>query len=82
MQNADILDTRFRSALRRMSEQGRLKSYVPQADPHLEIAGIMKQRDGEEAILFGSVKGFDLPVVGNMLACQQNCEAAFGIYFG
>jgi 2,5-furandicarboxylate decarboxylase 1 len=81
MQNADILDTRFRSALRRMSEQGRLKSYVRQADPHLEIAGIMKQRDGEEAILFGDVKGFDVPIVGNLLACQANCEAAFGADF-
>jgi 2,5-furandicarboxylate decarboxylase 1 len=81
MQNADILDTRFRSALRRMAEHGRLKSYEPAADPHLEIAGIMKQRDGEEAILFGNVKGFDIPVVGNFLSCQANCEAAFGADF-
>ena len=81
MQNVDILDTRFRAALRRMSERGRLKSYLPPADPHLEIAGIMKERDGEEAILFGDVKGYDVPVVGNMLSCQANCEAAFGADF-
>src|SRR5260370_15215361 len=81
MQNVDILDTRFRAALRRMSERGRLKSYLPPADPHLEIAGIMKERDGEEAILFGDVKGHDGPVVGNMLSCQANCEAAFAADF-
>jgi len=81
MQNSDILDTRFRSALRRMSERGRLKSYLPPADPHLEIAGIMKTLDGEEAILFEDVTGFDLPVIGNVLSCQANCEAAFGVDF-
>jgi 2,5-furandicarboxylate decarboxylase 1 len=81
MQNSDILDTRFRSALRRMAERGRLKSYEAQADPHLEIAGIMKRLDGEEALLFGDVKGFDIPVIGNFLACQANCEAAFGVGF-
>jgi 2,5-furandicarboxylate decarboxylase 1 len=81
MQNSDVLDTRFRSALRRMSERGRLKSYLPPADPHLEIAGIMKELDGEEAILFEDVTGFDFPVIGNMLSCQANCEAAFGVDF-
>jgi 2,5-furandicarboxylate decarboxylase 1 len=81
MQNSDILDTRFRSALRRMAERGRLKSYEREADPHLEIAGIMKRHDGEEALLFGEVKGYDVPVIGNFLACQANCEAAFGTDF-
>jgi 2,5-furandicarboxylate decarboxylase 1 len=81
MQNSDILDTRFRSALRRMSEQGRLRAYTRAADPYLEIAGMMKKLDGGEAILFPDVKGFDVPVVGNLLACQPNCEAAFGIDF-
>jgi 2,5-furandicarboxylate decarboxylase 1 len=81
MQNSDILDTRFRAALRRMAERGRLKSYEREADPHLEIAGIMKRHDGEEAILFGDVKGYDIPVVGNFLASQGNCEAAFGTDF-
>jgi 2,5-furandicarboxylate decarboxylase 1 len=81
MQNADILDTRFRAALRRMAERGRLVSYERAADPHLEIAGIMKRCDGAKAILFGDVKGYDIPVVGNFLASQANCEAAFGADF-
>src|SRR5918995_5667849 len=33
------------------------------------------------ALLFTSVTSHDLPVVGNVLACQENCEAAFGVGF-
>jgi 2,5-furandicarboxylate decarboxylase 1 len=79
MSNADVLDTRFRSALRRMAEHGRLRTYDPPADPKLEIAAIMKKFDDEDAaILFGNVTGFEVPVIGNMLSNRRNCEAAFG----
>jgi 2,5-furandicarboxylate decarboxylase 1 len=82
MSNADILDTRFRSALRRMLERGRLRAYAGNADPRLEIAAIMKKFDGEDAaILFGDVDGHDVPVVGNVLSNKLNCEAAFGCDF-
>jgi 2,5-furandicarboxylate decarboxylase 1 len=82
MSNADILDTRFRSALRRMLEAERLRAYEGEADPRLEIAAIMKKFDGEDAaILFGDVAGHDVPVVGNLLSNKLNCEAAFGCDF-
>jgi 2,5-furandicarboxylate decarboxylase 1 len=82
MSNADVLDTRFRTALRRMAEHGRLRSYDPPADPKLEIAAVMKAFDNEDAaILFGNIKGFDIPVVGNLLSNRANCEAAFGCDF-
>ena len=82
MSNADILDTRFRSALRRMVEHGRLRAYDRAADPALEIAAIMKKFDTEDAaILFGDVTGHDVPVIGNMLSNRANCEAAFGCDF-
>jgi 2,5-furandicarboxylate decarboxylase 1 len=82
MSNADILDTRFRSALRRMLEAGRLRAHEGEADPKLEIAAIMKKFDGEDAaILFGDVVGHDVPVVGNLLSNKLNCEAAFGCDF-
>jgi 2,5-furandicarboxylate decarboxylase 1 len=82
MSNADILDTRFRSALRRMLEAGRLRAHEGEADPQLEIAAIMKKFDGEDAaILFGDVVGHDVPVVGNLLSNKLNCEAAFGCDF-
>jgi 2,5-furandicarboxylate decarboxylase 1 len=81
MSNSGILDTRFRSALARMAEQGRLTAYTVPVDPHLEVAAIMKKLDGGPALLFTAVDGHDIPVVGNLLSCQANCEAAFGIDF-
>ena len=41
----------------------------------------MKKLDGGPALLFTAVDGFDMPVIGNLLSCQANCEAAFGIDF-
>lgn len=76
-----VLDTRFRSALDRMAAQGRLQAYTPAVDPHLEAAGIMKKLDGGPALLFSAVNGYDMPVIGNLLSCQANVEAAFGIDF-
>jgi 2,5-furandicarboxylate decarboxylase 1 len=81
MSNSGVLDTRFRSALERMTEQGRLNAYTAPVDPHLEAAAIMKQLDGGPALLFTAVDGYDLPVIGNLLSCRENCEAAFGIDF-
>jgi 2,5-furandicarboxylate decarboxylase 1 len=81
MSNSGVLDTRFRASLDRMAEQGRLHAYVAPVDPHLEVAGIMKRLDGGPALLFTQVDGYDIPVVGNLLSCQANCEAAFGIDF-
>ncbi len=76
-----VLDTRFRAALNRMTENGRLLAYTAPADPNLEIASIMKNQDGGPALLFTAVKGYDIPVVGNILSCQDNCESAFGTDF-
>ncbi len=81
MSNYGVLDTRFRSALARMAERGRLQEYTAPVDPHLEVAAIMKKLDGGPAVLFSKVDGYDTPVVGNLLSCQENCEAAFGIDF-
>jgi 2,5-furandicarboxylate decarboxylase 1 len=81
MSNSGVLDTRFRSALERMTQQGRLHAYTAPVDPHLEAAAIMKKLDGGPALLFTAVDGYDLPVIGNLLCCRENCEAAFGIDF-
>ncbi len=79
--NYGVLDTRFRTALDRMAEQGRLQLYTAEVDPRLEVAGIMKKLDGGPAILFSKVDGFEVPLVGNLISCQANCEAAFGVEF-
>jgi len=81
MSNSGVLDTRFRSALGRMAEGGRLTAYTAPVDPHLEVAAIMKKLDGGPALAFTAVDGYPMPVIGNLLSCQANCEAAFGIDF-
>ena len=78
LSNSDSLDTRFRTALARMAEAGRLKTYDRPVDPHLEIAAMMKKLDGGPAVMFTAPQGFDTPVLGNFLSAQANCEAAFG----
>ena len=78
---ADLLDTRFRSALARLAQHDRLLTCTREIDPDLEIASIMKAMDGGAALLFPSVKGHDVPVIGNLLGSQENCEAAFGADF-
>ena len=76
-----VPDTRFRTVLKRMADRGRIHTYTAPADTHLEIAAIMKRMDSGPAILFNSVKSYDMPIIGNFLACRENCEAAFGVDF-
>ena len=73
------IDTCFRSAMRRMLAQGRIRVFKDEADPAFQIAGLMKHLDGGPALLFPKVKGFGIPVIGNVLSCRENCEAAFGM---
>ncbi len=72
------VDTSFRAALRRMQSAGRIRSFESEASTEFQIAGIMKKLDGGPALLFPKVKGFGMPVIGNILSCRENCEAAFG----
>ncbi len=76
-----VLDTNFRAALGRMADAGRLQTYMTPTDPYLEVAGLMKKLDGGPALLFSKVNGHDMPVIGNLLSCQANVEAAFGCDF-
>jgi len=76
-----ILDTRFRSALGRLSEAGRVLTYSEAVDPHLELAAYMKKLDGDKLLHFPNVKGYSMPVIGNLLSSKGNCEAAFGTDF-
>jgi len=77
--NTDTLDLRFRSALRRMADQGRLAHHDRPIDLELAVAGAMKKHDGDKALMFSQVGEFNVPLVGNFLACPANCEAAFGV---
>jgi 2,5-furandicarboxylate decarboxylase 1 len=81
LSNSDILDTRLRSALERMAESGRLSAFTAPIDTHLAVAGALKKYDGGPALMFTAVNGYDIPVIGNLLCCQLNCEAAFDLNF-
>ena len=75
------LNTDFRNALERLRASGRVRTLNREADPDLEIAALMKRLDGAEALVFPKVKGHKVPVIGNLLASQGNCEAAFGVSY-
>lgn len=81
MSTSNTPDSGFRAALKRMADRGRIHTYRGEADPHLQLAAFMKKLDGKEALLFPQVKGYDIPVVGNLLSSRENCEAAFGVDF-
>ena len=79
--NIGAIDTRFRIALQRLAAAGRLREINAPVDPTLELAAIMKKLDGDKALLFSDVAGHAMPVLGNLLASQGNCETAFGVDF-
>jgi 2,5-furandicarboxylate decarboxylase 1 len=64
-----------------MINRGRVEAFTSPIDPNLAVAGVMKRRDGGPALLFTAVDGYDVPIIGNLLCCQPNCEAAFGVDF-
>ena len=74
-----VLDTAFRTALRRLDAAGRLKKVTQRLSTIDEIAGVMKELDGGPALLFEDVDGYDIPVLGNFLSCVKNCETALGL---
>ena len=76
-----VLDTRFRSALGRMADRAACRPIRRPSTLYLEVAGMMKKLDGGPALLFSKVNGHDMPVIGNLLSCQANVEAAFGADF-
>src|SRR5262249_59368556 len=79
MTRPNALDTRFRTALSRIADAGQLLTYSDPVDTHLEVAGIMKQLDGQGTLFFSAVKSYGTAVVGNLLCSKAPCEAAFGL---
>ena len=78
-QAPDVLDTSFRSALRRLDRAGLLARVSRTVDADLEVAGLMKRHDAGAALLFESVKDHDVPVVGNVFATPESSETAMGL---
>jgi len=74
-----VLDTRFRTALERLDRAGRLLKVRSPVDPHLEIAGLVKQREGDVGFLFENVKGFSMPVACDLQASPSTVQTVFGL---
>jgi 2,5-furandicarboxylate decarboxylase 1 len=79
LSNSKMLDTDFRSSIERMITQGRVQAYTAPIDSNLAVAAVLKKRDGGPALMFTAVDRQEIPVIGNLLCCQANCEAAFGV---
>ena len=67
--------------LEELSHAGELTRVDDEVDPAVEAAEIVAQaaRSGGPAILFGAVKGHDLPVLANLLATEGRICRALGV---
>ena len=77
----EVVDLRFRTALARMEATQRIACVTDEVDVEYDVAAILKRFDGDRALLFTRVSGYEVPIVGNFLASSANCEAAFGTDF-
>ncbi|MFQ5875411.1 MAG: UbiD family decarboxylase [Dehalococcoidia bacterium] len=77
MSDWGLVDTRFRTALRRLDSAGRLLKVRSRLDPHLEVAGLMHRYDGDLAMLFEQVGDYSIPVCANFLVSPANVKAVF-----
>jgi len=48
----------------------RILTFSGIADPHLEVAAILKKLDGDKVLLVPSVRGYDTPVIGQPVELQ------------
>jgi 2,5-furandicarboxylate decarboxylase 1 len=67
----EILDLSFRAALQRLDAAGLLLKVEDEVDWDLELTSIL-YREPERAMLFKRVKGYSMPVVGNLFGSEEN----------
>jgi len=69
--SSEIPDLSFRSALQRLDAAGLLLKVEDEVDWDLELTSIL-YKDPERAMLFKRVKGYKVPVVGNLFGSEEN----------
>ncbi len=79
MNELGVLDTAFRSVIRRLHAEGRIQRVLSPIDPHLELSAFVKNLDGDLAFFFERVRGWDTPVCCNLLASRKNALTAMGV---
>ena len=70
----------LRDFIRQLESIGELKRISIEVDPHLEITEICDRtlRAGGPALLFENVKGFDVPVLGNLFGTPKRVAMGMG----
>ncbi len=74
--STEIPDLSFRAALRRLDTAGLLLKVEDEVDPDLEMTSILL-KEPERAIYFKRVKGYSMPVVGNLTGSEENVLAIY-----
>src|SRR4030067_1982118 len=71
----------IRSFIETLRIQGDLLSISAPLDPKYEISAVLSELGKKDApaILFEKVKGYQLPVVGNLLGTRRRLSLALGI---
>ncbi|MGO4889873.1 UbiD family decarboxylase [Anaerobacillus sp. MEB173] len=68
----------MRSALQILKENKRLTTVKGEVDPNFELAAVLAQNPGRSAVIFENVKGYEVPVVGNLVD-RNNFALSCGI---
>jgi 2,5-furandicarboxylate decarboxylase 1 len=72
-----IIDTGFRTALKRLADADRLIFFPEELDPELQIASIADRFAGGAAVFFEKVKGHSVPIAANILGSPANTMCVF-----
>lgn len=72
---------RLRGFIEHLEQQGDVRRIRTPVDPRFEVAAILAQLDREDssAILFETVNGHQMPIVGNILGAQRRLASALCI---
>jgi 2,5-furandicarboxylate decarboxylase 1 len=72
-------DQSFRGALDRLEASGDLHRINRSVDPHFELGAVLSLRDKGPVQLFTTVKGSDMPVVGNVMNSRERIAGLLGV---
>jgi UbiD family decarboxylase len=72
-------DQSFRGIIERLEASDDLHRVDRSVDPRFELGAVLSLRDKGPAQLFASVKGNDMPVVGNVMNSRERVAALLGV---
>jgi 2,5-furandicarboxylate decarboxylase 1 len=74
-----MADQSLRSVIAAFAQAGELRRVSEPVSLRYELSALLAVSDGGPAVLFESVEGSDLPVLGNLLATRERIAAALGV---